>query len=92
MNPSQPTASALAIGDERIVAVGDDSCVKRCADNHAEIVDAHGKTILPGLIDVHAHAMLWAEGLLRDELDLGDSAVKSIADIQRLDASSCRSS
>jgi predicted amidohydrolase YtcJ len=83
MNPAQPAASALAVRDERIVAVGDDNVVKRCTDEHTETVDARGKTVLPGLIDVHAHAMLWAEGLLRNELDVSDSSVKSIPDIQR---------
>jgi predicted amidohydrolase YtcJ len=83
MNPAQPAASALAVRDEHIVALGADDTVKACADAQTKTVDARGKIMLPGLIDVHAHAMLWAEGILRDELDLGDPAMKSIADIQR---------
>jgi predicted amidohydrolase YtcJ len=72
MNPAQPAASALAVRDEHIVALGADDIVKACADAQTKTVDARGKIMLPGLIDVHAHAMLWAEGILRDELDLGD--------------------
>ena len=45
--------AAIVIHNGRIVAVGPRSKVK--IPNHANVVDARGKTILPGLWDMHAH-------------------------------------
>jgi len=45
--------AAVVIHDGRIVAAGPRSKVK--IPKHANMVDAHGKTILPGLWDMHAH-------------------------------------
>jgi imidazolonepropionase-like amidohydrolase len=45
--------AAVVIHDGRIIAVGPRSKVK--IPKHANVVDAHGKTILPGLWDMHAH-------------------------------------
>jgi len=50
--PALPDA-AVVIRKGRIVAVGPQSEVK--IPKRAEVVDAHGKTILPGLWDMHAH-------------------------------------
>ena len=45
--------AAVVIHDGRIIAAGPRSRVKIPHD--ANVVDAHGKTILPGLWDMHAH-------------------------------------
>ncbi len=45
--------AAVVIHKGRIVAAGPRSKVK--IPKHANVVDAHGKTILPGLWDMHAH-------------------------------------
>jgi imidazolonepropionase-like amidohydrolase len=45
--------AAVVIQDGRIVAAGPRSKVK--IPKNANVVDAHGKTILPGLWDMHAH-------------------------------------
>ncbi len=45
--------AAVVIHNGRIVAAGPRSKVK--IPKHANLVDAHGKTILPGLWDMHAH-------------------------------------
>ena len=45
--------AAVVIHNGRIVAAGPRSKVK--IPKHATVVDAHGKTILPGLWDMHAH-------------------------------------
>ncbi len=51
---SAPIAdAAVVIHDERIVAVGPRLKVK--IPKHANVVDARGKSILPGLWDMHAH-------------------------------------
>ena len=45
--------SVVVIHDGRIVAAGPRASVKVPGD--AKVVDAHGKTIMPGLWDMHAH-------------------------------------
>ncbi|MEM9975753.1 MAG: dihydropyrimidinase, partial [Pseudomonadota bacterium] len=47
--PDGPIAGDIAVRDGRIVAIGDISGGAR------EIVDAGGRLILPGGVDVHAH-------------------------------------
>lgn len=48
-------SEALAIHAGIIVAVGSNVDVLSLADRDAEILDMHGKTILPGLTDAHIH-------------------------------------
>jgi imidazolonepropionase-like amidohydrolase len=45
--------AAVVIHNGRIIAAGPRSKVR--IPKHANVVDAHGKTILPGLWDMHAH-------------------------------------
>jgi predicted amidohydrolase YtcJ len=53
--------SALAVRDGRIVAIGDDRKVRRAARGARE-VDLGGRTVLPGLYDMHIHPVLEAKG------------------------------
>jgi predicted amidohydrolase YtcJ len=57
MDAAQPRAQALAIDtvSGRILAIGANDEVRRAGDRHAELVDLHGKTLLPGFIDAHIH-------------------------------------
>ncbi|MGQ9564191.1 MAG: amidohydrolase [Thermogutta sp.] len=48
-------AEAMAIRDDRIVAVGKNEDVLPLAGSDAQIVDLQGKMVLPGLIDSHSH-------------------------------------
>ena len=57
MNAAQPRARAMAIDDASgiILAVGSDDEVRRVGGQHAELVDLHGKTVVPGFTDAHIH-------------------------------------
>ncbi len=57
MNPAQPYAEGLAVRDGRIAAVGSWADVAGHAAG-LPVLDLGGKTVLPGLIDTHAH-FLW---------------------------------
>jgi hypothetical protein len=71
-------ASGLAIAGERILAVGDDELIRNHSDDRTEVIDLRGRSVMPGLIDGHAH--LDREGLKSVFPSLGP--VRSIGDIQ----------
>lgn len=52
-----PYATALAVKDGKIAAVGNDADIKKLASAETQLVDAGGNTVLPGLIDAHVHFM-----------------------------------
>lgn len=56
VNASDSKSEALAIRGSRIVAVGTTQDIQNQYTSQ-KIIDAHGKTIVPGLIDSHAHMM-----------------------------------
>jgi predicted amidohydrolase YtcJ len=60
------TASAIAVKSGRILAIGDD--ISQYIGASTRRVDAHGATIVPGLIDSHGHMEALGESL--DILDL----------------------
>jgi hypothetical protein len=71
-------APAIAITGDRIAAVGADEAVALHAGPATRIVDLKGKTVVPGLIDGHAH--MDREALRNVFPSLG--RVRSIRDIQ----------
>jgi predicted amidohydrolase YtcJ len=74
MNPQQPRAQALAVRDGTIVTVGSWQEVAPSAEGVA-VLDLGGKTVLPGLIDSHAHFLWTALSLAAlDVSDAGDHA------------------
>jgi len=80
LDPRRPTATALAVSRGRIMAVGDPADVKRWRDRSTAVIDLKGATVVPGLVDAHAH--LDREGLKSIYPSL--ARCRSIADIQRL--------
>src|SRR5713226_8811430 len=68
--PDHPYAEAVAIRGDKIVAVGSLAEVLQAAGKSTERVDLDGKTLLPGLIDSHIHAI--DGGLTLVSADVGD--------------------
>jgi predicted amidohydrolase YtcJ len=64
MNDKQPSAQAIAIQGERIVWVGNSDEGKKLYPS-ARVMDLHGTTVLPGLIDAHTHLINLGESLVR---------------------------
>ncbi len=50
-------AQAVAIRDGRFVAVGSSAEVRRLVGDGTRVIDASGRTVIPGLIDSHVHAL-----------------------------------
>ncbi|SOC80959.1 hypothetical protein SAMN06296241_2524 [Salinimicrobium sediminis] len=64
------TAEAVAIKDGKFLAVGTSEELQEKYDA-TEVVDAAGKTILPGLIDAHAH--FYGQGMNLQAVDLTET-------------------
>jgi predicted amidohydrolase YtcJ len=50
-------AQALAVKNGKIVAVGTDAAIRALARPATRVIDAQGRTVVPGLIDSHIHAV-----------------------------------
>jgi hypothetical protein len=55
LDPATPEAEAIAIRDERIVAVGSREKIEKYRGDETEVIDLQGRTVVPGLIDAHEH-------------------------------------
>src|SRR5204863_1454967 len=51
------TREALAIRDGRILALGTSAQMRKLAGPQSRVVDLQGRTVIPGLIDSHLHAI-----------------------------------
>jgi hypothetical protein len=80
LDPRRPSVSALAVGGKRVAAWGARADVRAWRDRRTRIVDLAGATVVPGLVDAHAH--LDREGLKYLYPSL--APCRSIAEIQRL--------
>ena len=55
MDVNSSVAEAIAVRDSKIVAVGSNASIKTLIGARTRVVDVAGKTVVPGLIDTHAH-------------------------------------
>src|ERR1700722_3233521 len=62
-NPQAPWATALAVAGVRIEAVGSDAAVLKHRGSRAQVIDLHGQTVIPGIVDSHAHVLYGAYAL-----------------------------
>ncbi len=62
-NSASPWAEALLVHGERIAAIGTNSAASRWQHSKAEVVDLHGQTVIPGIVDSHLHLLFGAYAL-----------------------------
>jgi predicted amidohydrolase YtcJ len=55
MDAANPRAQAVALADGRVLAVGDSATVGALAGPGTEVIDAQGRTLLPGFFESHLH-------------------------------------
>lgn len=55
VDPAFRIAEAVAVTDDRVVAVGASADIRRLAGGYTRLVDLRGRAVMPGLIDAHAH-------------------------------------
>src|SRR5499426_3682244 len=55
LDPALHTTEAVAIAGDRIAEVGASRDIRRLAEADTRLVDLRGRTVVPGLVDAHAH-------------------------------------
>jgi predicted amidohydrolase YtcJ len=78
MNPSQPSAEAIAVKSDKIVKVGTNEEITQHIGKNTKVINLKGKTVVPGFIDTHIHVADFGRFLAW--VDLRD--VKSIKEMQ----------
>ncbi|PYX86754.1 MAG: amidohydrolase, partial [Acidobacteria bacterium] len=71
VDPTQPSAEAVAVLDDRIVAVGSNADIEAWHGPKTRMIDADGKLLLPGFNDAHVHFVPGGQQL--DSIDLNDA-------------------
>jgi predicted amidohydrolase YtcJ len=51
----RPKAEAFAVKNGRFLAVGSNDEIRGLVTRGTQVIDAHGKTVVPGFIDAHCH-------------------------------------
>jgi len=77
LDRANPAATAIAIADGLILAVGDDRTIMALAGSATKNIDLKGKRVLPGLNDNHTHVV---RGGLNFNMELRWDGVRSLAD------------
>ena len=60
----QGQREAMAVKDGLIVAVGSSDDIKNVADVRTQVTDLGGKTVMPGLYDMHVHIYFAGRSML----------------------------
>jgi predicted amidohydrolase YtcJ len=81
LDASVPEASALAVSNGSISAVGSDAEVMALAAPDTLVIDAQGRRLIPGLNDSHIHLI---RGGLNYNLELRWDGVKSLSDAMEM--------
>jgi predicted amidohydrolase YtcJ len=74
VDKAHPTAQAVAILGDRIVAVGSNADVNVWRGHDTKVIDAGGKLLLPGFNDAHVHFV--SGGLQLESVQLNDATSK----------------
>ncbi|MDD3221037.1 MAG: amidohydrolase [Clostridia bacterium] len=83
VNSSDDLAEAVAISENKIICVGSNEAVKDYIGEKTQVIDAAGKTVMPGFIDAHIHFIMY--GMLgTTTINVDYNHVDSIKDIQNL--------
>ena len=73
MDSQRPTATAVAMRDGKIMAVGDDADLKELLAGDGEWLDLNGRCVVPGLVDAHVHFEGFSLARQRVDLDGAES-------------------
>ena len=88
VDPRNDIFEAIAIRDGKILAVGNNRDVLRFKGPKTQVIDLHGRAVIPGIIDSHSHPTL--DGLKIFQPDL--SKATTLAEIIQMMAAKVRES
>jgi len=71
VDKARPTAQAVAVLGDRVVAVGSNAEVEVLRGTTTKVIDAHGKLLLPGFNDAHVHFV--TSGTRLNQVQLNDA-------------------
>lgn len=74
-----PSATAVAVRGDRVLAVGTDSEVRAAVSQAAEMVNLGGRLLSPGFTDAHVHAVMAGVERLGCDLSHIDGAESAVA-------------
>jgi predicted amidohydrolase YtcJ len=74
-NPRAPWASALSVSGSHIEAVGTDAAVLKNRGSRTQVIDLHGQTVIPGIVDSHTHMLYGAYALHGMNLSTPESSI-----------------
>jgi hypothetical protein len=80
LNRRQPTVTAVAVKDGKILAVGSDAELAHLRGPNTTVIDAGGRTVVPGLNDAHTH---FIRGGLTYSMEVRWDGVPSLAEGMR---------
>jgi len=81
VDPTRPRAQAVAVKFGKVLAVGQDDELKPLIGSRTKVMDASGRTVIPGLNDAHCHVLTTGRSHLL--VNCGPDAASSIADIKK---------
>ena len=78
LNDQQPRANAVAVKDEKFIAVGSNEEIKATAGAKTKVIDLGNKFVAPGFVDGHTHPMetIWIKDEWVDARFPGTPSVK----------------
>jgi predicted amidohydrolase YtcJ len=79
VDPTRPTAAAVAVHGTRITAAGTDLEARAAAPPGAVVIDCRGGVVVPGFVDPHVHLAAYASSL--QAVDCSPARVRSIEEI-----------
>jgi predicted amidohydrolase YtcJ len=57
LDDKNPTTEAVAIADGKIIKLGKNETILKLKNKDTKVIDAKGKTLIPGLFDSHSHVI-----------------------------------
>jgi predicted amidohydrolase YtcJ len=82
VDKARPVASAIAVSRGRIIFVGSDADARKLGKESTNVIDLRGATVVPGIIDAHAHLLGLGNTLRRVNLAGSASYDEVIARVQ----------
>ena len=79
VNKEDEMFEAIALYNNIIIALGDNEDIIKLSNEHTRLIDANGKSVIPGIIDGHNH--VWEAGLMYDGVVL--FGINSIEELQK---------